>query len=534
MPSWRSLRPSRDNDQTMTLDQFRFSVDDLLSYLNTMSYGGNAYPLANPTAIQTLAGDVEPAYQTFNDYATRAFGGNAIVFAAMALRQLVFSSVRFQWQEINTGRPSRLFGSSALTPLEKPFPGGTTQDLTSRMIQDADLCGNWYGCRDTPLARIGGDTSTFEIVRLRPDWVDIVRTNRVIRGQVVGSRNAGIAYWEGGRSSGNEPVIFFPGEYAHFAPYPDPLANWRGMSWLTPVARELQADIQMSKHKIKYFENGATPNLIVKYPVGTREEDMRKVRSLFQQKYEGVDNAYKTLHLGGGADITVVGNNMEQVNFKQVQGAGEVRIAAAAGTPPAILGLADALSGSSLNAGNFSAARRRMADGTMHPLWQTAAGSLQVLFEDSLTGSMVQPGANGGASMNDRIKGGAVRLWYDARDIPFLREDATDEATIRQIKASSVRQLIDAGFEPDTVVSTIDTGDWTILKHTGLFSVQLQPPGSGGVNPDANNPNAGTVDPSVAPPKPTPGPSSPGRPAKTAPAPAKKTTPAKKGPQANS
>jgi hypothetical protein len=523
VPSWRSLRPSQGQQEST-----RFPVDDLMAYLNTMTYGGGAYPLSTPGAIMTMAGDVEPAMQSFIDYAQRAYGANAVVFACMALRQLVFSSVRFQWQEINTGRPSRLFGSSALTPLERPWQGGTTQDLASRMIQDADLCGNWYGIRDTPLTRIGGDISTFEIARLRPDWVDIIRTDRIIRGQKVGYRTAGIAYWEGGRNSGQEAVIFFPGEYAHFAPHPDPLANWRGMSWLTPVARELQADVQMSKHKIKYFENGATPNLIVRYPQGAREEDMKKVKALFTQKYEGVDNAYKTLHLGGGADITVVGNNMEQVNFKQVQGAGEVRIAAAAGTPPAILGLSDALSGSSLNAGNFSAARRRFADGTMHPMWQQAAGSLQVLFDGSA--ALDNPGSTGGASLNQRIKGGGVRLWYDARDIPFLREDAQDEAQIRATKASSVRQLIDAGFEPESAVAAIDTGDLTQLKHTGLFSVQLQPPGSGGVNPDANTQGAGTVDPSVAPPKVAPGQAPPAAGTKPppAPAPAKKTVPAQK------
>jgi hypothetical protein len=29
---------------------------------------------------------------------------------------------------------------------------------------------------------------------------------------------------------------------AHWSPIPDPLANFRGMSWLTPVLREIDAD----------------------------------------------------------------------------------------------------------------------------------------------------------------------------------------------------------------------------------------------------------------------------------------------------
>jgi hypothetical protein len=295
------------------------------------------------------------------------------------------------------------------------------------------------------------------------------RAERVIRGAVVGHRRLGIAYFEGGQHSGNDPVAFQPGEFAHFAPYPDPLADWRGMSWLTPVAREIRADDQMTRHKQKYFENGATPNIILSYPVGAQEKDMRAVQKLFEAKYQGVDNAYKTLHIGGGADATIVGHSMEQVSFQAVQGAGESRIAAAAGCPPSILGFSEGNSGSSLNAGNYSAARRRMADGTAHPLWMNAAGSLAAL---------VATDTALGAGNFQRWASGGMRLWYDARDVPFLREDEKDISAISQSDAATVRQLVDAGFTPDSVVKAVDTRDFTVLRHTGLFSVQLQPPGT--------------------------------------------------------
>src|SRR5205823_2138143 len=32
--------------------------------------------------------------------------------------------------------------------------------------------------------------------------------------------------------------------------------RWRGMSWLTPVLREIQADTATTRHKQKFFENG--------------------------------------------------------------------------------------------------------------------------------------------------------------------------------------------------------------------------------------------------------------------------------------
>src|SRR3954468_2307028 len=186
-------------------DEQRASYDDIASWLNSFTWNGVTYSI--PQTQQTLAGEMEPTPEGFTGLASSAFGGNAIVFSCMAIRQLVFSSVRFQWQQVNSGRPGRLFGSPGLRPLEVPWAGGTTQDLLSRMIQDVDLAGNFYAIRDTPLARVGGDTTTFEVVRLRPDWVMHARGERIIKGGQVGYRRLGIAYFEGGTGQGVEPVV---------------------------------------------------------------------------------------------------------------------------------------------------------------------------------------------------------------------------------------------------------------------------------------------------------------------------------------
>src|SRR5690606_39470996 len=123
-----------------------------------------------------------------------------------------------------------LFVSQVLHILERPFPGGVTADLLPRMIDDADLAGKWFGFRDQG-----------EIIRLRPDFVDIVLEPRQIRGGVVGYKKAGYVYYEDG-DRGKSGVAFLPDEGAHFAPNPAPLSPWPGMSRLTPVIREVQSD----------------------------------------------------------------------------------------------------------------------------------------------------------------------------------------------------------------------------------------------------------------------------------------------------
>jgi phage portal protein BeeE len=166
-------------------------------------------------------------------------------------------------------------------------------------------------------------------------------------------------------------------------------------------------------------------------------------------------NAYKTLHLYPGADATVVGSDLRSVDFRQVQGAGETRIAAAAGVPPVIVGLSEGLQAATYS--NYAQARRRFADGTIHPLWQNAAGSLEALA--------TSPGDD-------------VRLWYDASDVPFLREDEKDAAEIASTQANTINSLVTAGYTPTSAVAALEASDWRLLEHSGLYSVQLQPAGT--------------------------------------------------------
>lgn len=432
------------------------TIDDYALALNEFTFGGLSYPY--PQGVQQTLGNV-PAERVGVDFvglARTAHGANGVVFACMLVRQLVFSSVRFRWQRLSNGKPSEMFGTPALGLLETPWLSGTTQDLLSRVIQDGDLAGNSYSVADTPLSRLGGDGGT-EVVRMRPDWVEIVvEPRRMNRGQ-VGWRRIGYIYTEGGVASGQDPVPLPLGDVAHFAPIPDPLATYRGMSWLTPIVREIRADHQMNTHKQRFFENGATPNMIVKHDLGANEDKVKRFAEMMDERHSGSHNAYRTMHLYPGADATVVGSDFRQLDFKTVQGAGETRIAAAAGVPPVIVGLSEGLQGSSLNAGNYGQARRRLADGTMHPLWQNAAGSLAPLLPSP---------------------GPGTRLWYDASDVPFLREDEKDAAEIAQMQAGTIRTLIDAGYTPESAVASVEASDWRLLQHTGLFSVQLQPAGA--------------------------------------------------------
>jgi phage portal protein BeeE len=410
---------------------------------------------------QTLVGNHETVDPTFVGYASAGYAGNAIVFACMQVRLSLFSEARFQFRQLRSGRPGDLFGSPALRRLEQPWPGGTTGDLLARMMVSNDLAGNAF-----VVATAGGGCRV-----LRPDWVTMVLGSErapATRPEDVDAELIGLLYHPGGRHTGTKPEVFLRGDFAHFAPLPDPLSPYRGMPWIAPVVREIQGDTGYTTHKLKFLENGATVNMVVSLDASIGQAAFQSWVDAFEAGHKGAANAYKTLYLGAGASATPVGSDMEKMDFKAVQGAGETRIAAAAGVPPVVVGFSEGLQGSSLNAGNYVAARRRLADLTMRPLWRNAAGSLASLVQ-------VPSGAE---------------LWYDDRDIAFLQEDVKDAAEIQQMEALTIRQLVDAGFTPDDVVESVTAGDLRRLrnKHTGLFSVQLQEPGTTAPTPVAPPP----------------------------------------------
>ncbi len=421
-------------------DEERLSQNEWASYFQ---FGGSQYPLSLSSI--TPYEKREQSDSSFENAVQGLYKRNGIVFACCVARSLLFSEARLQFQAIKNGRPQDLFGTTELEIFENPWPNATTGELLTRAIQDVDLGGNFFVVREGKRLR-----------RLRPDWVDIVLT--APPAEAVKSDVAGYIYKPGGTDSPEDweiyPVDGTNGKIAHWAPLPDPEAQYRGMSWLTPVLREIEADGLATRHKTAFYRNAATPNIAVSFKETVTEEQFKEFMKAINKNHSGPDNAYKTMYLGGGAAVTPLTIDFQALDFKKIQGAGETRIAAAARVHPVVVGLSEGMQGSSLNAGNFRSARDAFADGTMRPLWRSFCASMQTLVNVPK----------------------AARLWYDDRDISYLREDVKDIAEIQTQEATTITKLIQDGYTPDSIVEAVMKKDWSLLKHTGLYSVQLQPP----------------------------------------------------------
>lgn len=421
-------------------------------------------------AGQGLLADRERIENDFMGYVYGAYKANGPVFSCITARQMVFSEAQFKFKALQDGK---LHGNPELSILEVPWPGGTTGELLGRMEQDASLAGNSYWTRADDLGNYGNAAKGGpgeRLCHLRPDWVTIVIGSYSGDPRDIDAKPLGIIYQPyangiglSSNLSGNyseDGILLTMEEIAHYSPIPDPIARFRGMSWLTPILREIEADKSATKHKSSFYDNAAVPNMAVKFDKDTNKDDFEEFVANFRSAHQGSWNAYKTLFLMGGADVTPLTHDFRQLDFSNVVGKGESRIASAAGVPPSWVGFSEGLQGSALNAGNLAANRRRFADGTIRPLWRIAVASLAPLIN---------------------VPNGSV-LWWTEDEIAFLREDQTDRANIMHIDANAVDALIKAGFDPDAAVGTVDAKDLKLLvgKHTGLVSVQMQPP----VDPD--------------------------------------------------
>lgn len=396
-----------------------------------------------PGAQVPFAGNTYQAVQ-LNSYGGGAgfYDSNSVVFACEANRVLLFSEARFQFQEMRKGRPGTLFGNDTLRILEEPWEGATTGDLLSQAELDVFAAGNSYWWLDI----VTGYLMRFDPAKMKILTVGVYDPTY---GRIIGERLFGYAYC----NPGAEPVIFEPSEIAHFKPYPELSNRFVGRSWISACIADTDADAALTEHKRNAVRQGAQLGYVAVLDKEVTPDDFKFFVDAFRADHERPENAGKTLFIGGGADVKTVGQTFENLEFKAVQGAGETRVAACSGVPPVIVGLSEGLSSATYS--NYSQARRRLVDGTMRPLWRSFASAMASIV---------------------RAPAGS-RLWYDDRDIPFLRDDVKDQAEVLAANASAIRTLIEAGFKPDAAIDAVNANDIARLAgaHSGLVSVQLQP-----------------------------------------------------------
>ena len=371
--------------------------------------------------VETLAGTPqEPIGVDFRSFVQRGYLNNGIVYGCINARLVLFSQgvlkLRGVQDKVIKELPPRL------QILNHPWPGGTTAEMFARIEQDTSLAGNWYLYHAEP----------DRLQRLRPDWVKIVRDPQ-------GRERIGYMYHRGGPNNDPEGIPLTLDEVHHGSPYPDPLATFRGTSWIASVTTEIESDTAMTRHKRAFFENSATPNLLIRLEKSLSQPQREVWRDNLSATFGGTGNAWKTLILEDGADASIIGKAVD-LGFTDTQAGGENRIAVAAGVPSIVLGIKEGADQATYN--NYGSALGHMANFTTQHMWNDTAAVLT-----QITG--VPAGQE---------------LIVDTRDIPALQQDAQDQATVTETQGRTIRDLKDGGWTAESVVEAVTANDLTLLK----------------------------------------------------------------------
>jgi hypothetical protein len=237
---------------------------------------------------------------------------------------------------------------------------------------------------------------------------------------------------------------FYPAdEVAHWAPIPDPQADFRGMSWLTPVMRDIQGDDAMTRYKIRYLQNNATPNVVIKYAQKLQPATVDSIRDRMSARYGGPDNAGKTLVLDQGADLTLAGNSLTEMDFSNVSVDGVQRILAPSGVPGLLIGM-EPVKGAGKS---YEQVIRRFADLTLRPLWRSLCAALEPLVPDVPAGA---------------------RLWVDTGDIAALQDGEQVRAQVTLIRAQALLAMQQAGYDRMSAVAAVEAGDMSQLEEAAV------------------------------------------------------------------
>lgn len=427
------FRPARRAVGGPPATQERYGLAEWAQQLELLNYGG----------LQYLAGGGQfPRQEQVRVTApTQAISGNGVVFGVLAKRMAVFTDVRFKWLRFGAGpRPTQadMFTDAVLAPLDRPL------HLLSRMELDVAQAGNSFVARHPA----GG----FSL--LPPQWCYLVVVSDYDvdhPGEAPDARPGGLVY----APPSSDPAVYLPGEFGHHAPYPDPDFRFLGMSYLRPVLNDVAADNQTRQYVRAFYENSATPNIVMKFPEQVTKEVVQAFREAWRERHEGAERAFRTAFIGGGADPVVVGNSLKDLDQVAITKTLHSAITVSSGVADIVLGT---LSGhESSTYANYGQAMRNLLDTTIRHLWRSAVDAFAPLLP-------APPNA---------------RLGYDSSGTAAAQQDARDDADILEVLARTARTLKDGGWDGPSIIEAITTGDLARLQDTGLVPVQLQPPGAG-------------------------------------------------------
>lgn len=151
-------------------------------------------------------------------------------------------------------------------------------------------------------------------------------------------------------------------------PSPDPTQPWQPQPPLMAAAREVDTDNEATRYLFALLKNDAIPRTVLEVPSGgiLNDDQIRRMKAQFRERYGG-DQRGDVAIIEGGAKVSRLSLNLEELAFEALHKMPEARIAAVMRVPPILAGLNVGLDRSTFS--NYGEARKALAQDTLAPLW---------------------------------------------------------------------------------------------------------------------------------------------------------------------
>jgi HK97 family phage portal protein len=214
--------------------------------------------------------------------------------------------------------------SPVVNLLEHPNPYDTLEEIMAEVVVDLHIYGDAY--IEIVKDKAGNPVALYNI------YAPSIRVKVDEHGTVLGYVQKPM-----GLLSSGKPVEFEAEDIAHFR-LTNPGNEVYGLSPLESLSLPIETDLYAQDYNRNFFKNHATPRLHVDLGNCTLGQ-LKRVRTYFNAEFKGGANAHKTIVTEGGAKITPIGVNPNDMEFLNQRKFSRDEICAVLSVPPMKLGI---------------------------------------------------------------------------------------------------------------------------------------------------------------------------------------------------
>ncbi len=200
------------------------------------------------------------------------------------------------YQVSNDGEAKKNTTHKAIKVLRRPNKFQTGVDLLYLVSSHIDAYGAAY---IYPVKALNNEPT--ELWTLDPARVSVVKGEGFIKGYVYTNPKG-------------EKVPFEVDELFEIK-RPHPFNPYEGVSTIDMAKLTIEGDLNAQVWNRNFFKNGAIPSGVLTTESNLGDEEFERVKEQFHEKYEGKENAYKTLVLEGGLKYQQLALNQKDMDF---------------------------------------------------------------------------------------------------------------------------------------------------------------------------------------------------------------------------